>query len=335
MHLLQSSGSFSALKLWRFATSRASLRPVTTTLVVIAHGTIETLADLPAFLREIRHGREPSAELIAELTERYERVGGSPLLANTQAQARALQQKTGLETRVAMRLWSPRIADVLWDKGPEDRIVLVPAAPFSVRVYEAAALRELSQLATPPLLKCIAPWGERRELLDACAAEVLRASDGLPEGSFEVILTAHSLPQFVIDRGDLYGRQFERTAELVNERIQAGFHQLGRAPARVSFCYQSQGAVDGAWLGPDLLSTMRGVRSREKKSVIVSPIGFLTEHIETLFDLDIEARNQAIGLGLQFLRVPALECHPGLITAMAQAVNDCLDGGSDASPQGV
>lgn len=292
---------------------------MTRSLVIVAHGTVETTADLPAFVQEIRRGRPAPAELIRELTHRYDTVGGSPLLEHTRDQARALGDHMGMETRVAMRLSSPRLHDVLVDKGPDDEVILVPAAPFSVAVYEAAAHKELSLLAHPPQLRCVKPWGTAPELIAAYVEGILGAI-GDKSDATHVILSAHSLPQVVIDRGDLYAQQFESTCRLVTEGLRSALAQKGLGPTRVDHCYQSQGAMEGEWLGPDLESTMRAAQKGGAERVIVSPIGFLTEHIETLYDLDVEAAKQAASWGLGWERVPALGSHPGLIAAMAGAV---------------
>lgn len=284
------------------------------TLLIVAHGTVESDDDLPAFLSEIRRGRPAPPELLVELRERYRAVGGSPLLEQTQAQARALGRKLGLEARVAMRLWTPRVETVLADLTARDRVCLVPMAPFSVAVYEQAARTSLAKLVDPPVLQSIAPFGARPELVSAWVSVTQEA---LPSAlaQTEVLLTAHSLPQFVIDSGDAYAREFEQAAGAVAQRL----------PVRSEFAYQSQGAVAGAWLGPSLADKMREAASRGIKQLVVSPIGFLTEHIETLYDLDIEAAGLARELGLRLIRAPALQESPGLIAALAAAVREVID----------
>jgi ferrochelatase len=218
----------------------------------------------------------------------------------------------------------------LADKGPDDHVILVPAAPFSIAVYEAAAHKELSQIADPPRLSCIKPWGAAPDLIAAYVEGVLGAIGERSEGT-HVILSAHSLPQVVIDAGDLYAEQFTNTCELVTEGIQNGLAEQGRAQLKVHACYQSQGAMQGDWLGPDLESTMLAAKTDGAQRLVVSPIGFLTEHIETLYDLDVEAAQRAKSWGMAWQRVPALGSHPGLIAAMAQAASDVGKGTFSAS----
>lgn len=294
---------------------QARLRLVKWTVLLVAHGTVRSLDELPDFVTEIRHGRPAPPELIQELRGRYEAVGGSPLLQLTEELAEAVAARTGLETRIAMRLWQPRVEQVLADRGPEDQILLVPLAPFSVKIYEAAARRALTRHSSPPTLHAVRPWGSEERLVQAWA-EGVRALDP-EEGRAErvVLLSAHSLPRFVIEQGDAYAREFEQAARAV-ERI------LGR-PCRI--VYQSQGALSGEWLGPDLRESMQQARDEGARSVLVAPIGFLSEHIETLYDLDIEAKKQAEELGLGFSRAPTLNSHPELVETIAALIREVQD----------
>lgn len=291
------------------------------TYVLVAHGTIDSLEELPEFLVEIRRGRPASPALIDEMRHRYEQIGHSPLLEHTQRQAAALCELTGRECRVAMRLWKPRFSSVVADLGSNDRVVVIPIAPFSVDVYADAARKELEQLAVErrPQVIAVQPWGAHPRLIDAYVEGIHAAlkehfSTDVPPQA-ELILTAHSLPRRVISAGDRYAELFSQTANLVAAAV--------RLP--VSFCYQSQGADGTDWLGPTLKETMIACATRGVKNVVVAPIGFFAEHVETLYDLDIEARGQAQELGLRLVRVPTLGCAKGLIEALADAAKKALD----------
>lgn len=301
---------------WRIPTAWATLPRVKRVIVLVAHGTVGNLDDLPAFLLRIRRGRPAPPELISEMRARYEAVGGSPHLEETIAQARALAEVTGIETRTAMRLWDPTVAEVTADLGSKDEVILVPLAPYSVAVYEQAARAELALRAGAPKLRCIGPWGQGEELI---RAQVETIRQVLAPGTLEqteVILTAHSLPQAVIDAGDRYAVEFESAAKKVADRLSCS----------TTIAYQSQGAGGGAWLGPTLKEAMTRARAQGKSGVLVAPIGFLSEHIETLYDLDIEARAQARELGIDFARVSTLRTHPGLVGTLGRAVLDLLKG---------
>ncbi len=280
-------------------------------IVLVAHGTVEDLADLPDFLLKIRRGRPAPPELIAEMEARYRAVGGSPHFEETEQQAVALQKATGIEARTAMRLWHPSVTEVTADLGAEDTVLLVPLAPYSVSVYEDAARRELASRADQgPSLLCVEPWGQFEEVIEAQTRLIQDQLEGLPVDSTQTILTAHSLPQAIIDAGDRYAAEFEAAA-----------HRIASAlPTDTSVAYQSQGASAGKWLGPSLEESMRAAKSNGKTHVLVAPMGFLSEHIETLYDLDIEAKQQAEGLGLSFSRVATLRTDPGLVAALARAV---------------
>ncbi len=266
-------------------------------------------------------------QLLQEMRERYERIGQSPLLEHTEAQARALQQLSGRPTRVAMRLSEPRLLDVVADLGPNDGVCLIPIAPFSVGVYASAAARELEQVPPErrPQLAAVEPWGTNPALIREYVAGIEAARDAhFPRTDPEkvtIILTAHSLPNAVIRSGDQYARLFQTTADLVAA-------DLG---VRCETCYQSQGADGADWLGPTLLEVMQECSRREQAGVLVAPIGFLAEHIETLYDLDVEARAQAEALGLGFARAAALCSSAGLVEAIHQAAEATISGADPKS----
>ncbi len=284
-----------------------------TGILLVAHGTVANLDDLPAFVARIRHGRPPPPGLIDALRHRYAAIGGSPLLRVTAEQAEALSARTGLPVLLGMRLWEPSVEAAFREAALHglSRLVLVPLAPFSVDVYAAAARRSLDAVraelgaATPELVVGEA-WGCEPAFIDAqCTA--LQAHLRVDSRESAVMLTAHSLPRAAIRAGDRYQVEVEASARAIAER-------LGR-PCELA--YQSQGADGGEWLGPDLRQTFERLANSGVRQITLSPFGFLADHVETLFDLDIEARAWAGSLGLGFERVPALNSAPGLIEALA------------------
>ena len=283
-------------------------------MLLIAHGTVESTADLPAFLQEIRRGRPAPEGLVEELRRRYDRIGGSPLLRLTEAQAQALASELGLPVFVAMRLWRPRVEQVLRELGSEYRRMCVLAlAPFSAHVYNAAARVEFERTPGCPVPIFVDNWGLEAGLIGAHVAAIEpvleRAGAEAP-----LVLSAHSLPKFVIDHGDPYAGLVAAAAARIGER-------LGRP---IHLAFQSQGADGGEWLGPDLGALLSSLAAEGARSVVVAPFGFLAEHVETLYDVDIEAAEQAKRLGLEFYRVPALNTHPELIHTMAELVRRAL-----------
>lgn len=283
------------------------------TVLLVAHGTITDPQEIPAFLQEIRQGRPAPIELIEEMRARYAAIGGSPLLEQTSEQASALAARLGLPVRVAMRFSEPRVEHVLGDLGPNDSVCLLPAAPLSVPVYEAAARRCLTSLPHPPRLISVAPWAMSPPLIDHWAAAI-RAAALRCAPPCRVLVTAHSLPQIVIDRGDRYQIEFEALARAV----------LAASGTPGEIAYQSQGASGGDWLGPSLASCIERAAADGAASVLVAPVGFLCEHVETLFDLDIEAKAQTEALGLEFARLSTPKAEAGLVAAMESAVRAAL-----------
>jgi protoporphyrin/coproporphyrin ferrochelatase len=285
-------------------------------LLVVAHGTVENLDDLPAFLARIRHGRPASPELLAEVRRRYELIGRSPLLDVTREQARLLGERLGVPAFVAMRLWDPSIESALVEAASHrlERLCVVPLAPFSVHVYVEAARAAAQKLLTSgervPELVTVEAWGEHPAFVSAQAEIVARRASTRDS----IVLTAHSLPLRVIDAGDPYAALAERTATAIGKRLNRD----------CVLSYQSQGADGGQWLGPDLRATLEALAAAGVGEVALSPFGFLSEHVETLYDLDVEAQAWARELGLKLLRVPAIGTHPGLIAALAETAKRAL-----------
>lgn len=290
-------------------------------VLLVGHGTVTDLSQIPDFLRRIRRGRPADAELVQEVRRRYERVGGSPLLDITRRQADLLCDALQVPVHVAMRMADPLLEDVLADlaSAPPRRLIVLPAAPFSVHVYRDATARALERLAARfrqvPELVTVKPWGMQEAFIRG-HVESIRPHLASPQAATALMLTAHSLPLPVIAAGDPYQEQFEQCAREV-----AG--TLGW-PATIA--YQSQGQGGGEWLGPDLRTALEAIRAAGTRRVVLAPIGFLTEHVETLYDLDVEAQQWCQELGLECDRVGALNDSPELIAAMVSAVRDAQDG---------
>jgi len=297
-------------------------------VALVAHGTVSDLDDLREFVQQIRHGRPPSDGLVQELRRRYEAIGGSPLLELTREQARSLSRRLDAPVLVGMRLWRPSVGEVLRAAVGLKirRLVVLPLAPFSVHVYWEAARRSRAELENEigvqlPELVPVGAWGRQVELVRAHAALIRPLIAGARPEDTALVMTAHSLPQRVVDAGDPYQREVEDCAALIGA-------ELG-CPYELAF--QSQGGEGGVWLGPDLAATLERVARAGQRRVVIAPIGFLAEHVETLYDLDIEAAGWARHHGLDFQRVPALNAHPGLIEALARVVELALANGASPS----
>jgi protoporphyrin/coproporphyrin ferrochelatase len=295
---------------------------VSTAVLLTCHGTVERLEDLPAFLANIRRGRPTPEAIVREVTHRFERIGGSPLMRTTAAQAEALAARLGLPVRIAGRLWGPYPAEVVADLVREGATTLIslPLAPQSVDVYHAG-VREAAAAHPGVELRCAPPWGQEPALISAFVEAVDEALARFPaaeRAGVPVILSAHSLPQRIIDMGDPYEQQFKAMAAAV-----AAIVERGGNPVRVAF--QSQGMDGGAWLGPDLPATFAALAEVGARSAVVAPIGFVSDHVETLYDLDIEAPALARKAGLARLeRAPAMNARPRFIDAIEAVVRRML-----------
>ncbi len=298
---------------------------VPTAILLTCHGTVDRIEDLPAFLANIRRGRPTPPAIVAEVTHRFQRIGGSPLMRTTAAQAAALAARIGVPVRIAGRLWGPYPAEVVAELvgAGVTTLISLPLAPQSVDVYHAPVREALAGHArgASVALRCAPPWGLEPALVDAFVEAIDEALARFPEGErarVPVILTAHSLPQRIIDAGDPYERQFREMAAAVEARVEARGN-----PVRVAF--QSQGMDGGAWLGPDLPATFAALAADGARAAIVAPIGFLADHVETLYDLDVEAPLLAAKAGLaRFERAPAPNTRPRFIDALEAVVRRML-----------
>jgi len=277
-------------------------------VLLTSHGTVQELFELPEFLARIRGGRAVSPELLAETERRYALIGSSPLLRTTQEQAALVERRLGIPVLVGMRLSEPTLEEAL-GRAEElglERLALVPLAPYSVHVYVAAAeearKRRLEQGGAAPVLVPAPAWGTHPELVRA-HADAIRAR--LEPGA-RLLFTAHSLPLVALKAGDPYERLVRESAAEIGKA-------LGQA---YELAFQSVGADGGEWLGPSLRQSLEQAKTDGVSRVVLAPIGFLTEHVETLYDLDVEARGWCRELGLELVRVPALGTAPGLIDAL-------------------
>jgi protoporphyrin/coproporphyrin ferrochelatase len=285
-------------------------------VLLVAHGTVQNLDDLAAFLARIRGGRPAPPGFVEELRHRYEAIGGSPLLEVTRAQAQALEQRLGVPVLVGMRLWEPSVEAALEDASRRslERLAVIPLAPFSVHVYWQAAQKSEAAVrargGTTPELVSAPPWGTHPTFVGAHAELIFAHA----HAESLVVLTAHSLPIVALRGGDPYERLVRESADAIAARL--------ARPCELAF--QSQGEGTAEWLGPDLPTILRSARERGISRVAIAPFGFLGEHVETLYDLDIEAKRIAGELGLVFERVPAVGTAPGLIEALEDVARRTL-----------
>jgi len=286
-------------------------------VLLMAHGTPESVDQMPEYLRLVRGGREPSAELIEEMIHNWESIGGrSPLTDLTLQQGRALQKQLasdGLDipVTVGMRNWRPFIADAMRaiEATGARRIIGIPLAPqfstLSVQKYMDAARAALPAGAD---FTCVRSFHDHPLLIEAFAEHV-RAEN--PQPDEDVVFTAHSIPQRVAAKGDPYPDEFAATAKAVAARCGISSYHIA---------YQSAGRTPEPWLGPDLSDLIRARTKSGARSVLIAPIGFVCDHTEILFDIDVQAAAAAHNLGVTLRRTQSLNTSPTFIRALAALV---------------
>lgn len=288
-------------------------------VLLMAHGTPESVDQMADYLRLVRGGREPSAELVEEMTHNWQAIGGrSPLTDITLEQGAALKAelaRNGLDVPVAvgMRNWKPFIADAV--KGLVDagvtKVIGIPLAPqfstLSVQKYMDSAKAVLPASVE---FACVRSFHDHPQLVEAFAEKLAAERPGSGE---EVIFTAHSLPQRVAAGGDTYPDEVSTTAKLVAQR--AGLGAYLRA-------YQSAGRTPEPWLGPELSELIKARASAGVSKILVAPIGFVCDHTEILFDIDVQANEVARELGITLRRTKSLNTSPTFIRALASLVTE-------------
>ena len=289
---------------------------MTPALLLVSHGTVDDLDDLAAFVTNVRRGHPPGAELVAELRRRYEAIGGqSPLNAVSGRLAEKLASRLGVRTAWANRLWRPYVRDVFAElaRGGVGRVAVLPLAQHSAHVYAEDARRSAETVGVA--VACAPGWGQSPALHEAFATRIRRVVGDAARTT--VVLSAHSLPRVVIERGDPYEREVRASAAAVSERLGAG--------VRTVVAFQSQGfGAPGEWLGPDLPTVIAEAAARGDTRVVFAPIGFLADHVEILYDLDIEAASIARERGLSWARVPSLNDDDDFVEVLAAVARPLL-----------
>jgi protoporphyrin/coproporphyrin ferrochelatase len=281
---------------------------VSDAVVLMAYGSPSTAEDVRPYLEDVRSGRPVSDEAVAELTERYRRIGGrSPLDDVTEAQRAALERELELPVFVGMKHWRPRIADAVEAAlaGGATRIVGLVLAPHYSRLSIGGYRDRLEEaLAGRAELVLVESWHDEAAFIEVLADRV-RGTEAW------VVFTAHSLPERILADGDPYRDQLLETARLVAER--AGLE-------RWSFAFQSASSTGEPWLGPDILEELERLRKEGIESVLAAPVGFVSDHLEILWDLDTEAAERAAELRLGFARTASLNDDPAFVKALAGLV---------------
>ena len=295
-------------------------------VLLMTYGSPASLDDVPRYIRAVRGGRDVPPDVVEEMRRRYRVIGGSPLIAITEAQAAALEERLGGEAivRAGMRFSPPTVLDALREiagAGAEVVVAIVMSPQFSPLLMGGygRALDEARAEIGPgaPEVILAGSWHTQPAFIEALAGRIAEALAGLPvaeQSTAPVLLTAHSLPRRVAEQEPDYLAQLEQTARLVAERA-------GLPVERWTFCWQSAGHEPGEWMKPDFADLMPELAAAGHRSVVVAPIQFLADHLEILYDVDVGAREQAEAAGLRFSRIASLNLEPRFIDALAAIVS--------------
>jgi len=288
-----------------------------TAVLLIAHGSPERVEDIPEFLQNISRGRPMAESVVREVQHRYALIGSSPLTRITRQQAEGVARELDMPVYVGMRNWHPYIADTLQQMAFDNvgHAIAICLAPHnsrtSVGLYKQTLFGE--SVAFP--IDFVEEWHDH-PLLIAAFAEKLRTSwvkaCGEQGSRLPVLFTAHSVPQRTITEGDPYAAQTRETAALVAAQVP----EIGAW----RFAFQSQGMSGGEWLGPTVEDTIRALQDEGQTGVFVQPIGFVCDHVEILFDVDILFREFAAGRGMKLYRAESLNDSPTFAKALAEVV---------------
>jgi ferrochelatase len=293
----------------------------------MAYGGPASLGEVAGYLADIRHGRTTPRDVLAEITENYRVIGGgSPLLEVTGRQVAALAAELGSDFRcyLGMRHWAPWIEEVVGEMvedGVTQAVGLVLAPQFSalsVARYQQKVADGLELSRGVMDVRHVSSYHDAPGLVEAFAARVEDGLERWPEDERDrvhVVFSAHSLPLRIISLGDPYGDQCLGTAQLVAERA-------GLPEDRWSWCWQSAGRSPEPWAGPDLGDHLVELSARGVRDVVSVPVGFVSDHVELLFDIDHRAKGIADGLGMRLERPPALNDDPVFVGMLATLVRE-------------
>jgi ferrochelatase len=303
-------------------------------VLLLAHGAPDRLEDIPAFLLNVRDGRKLPDAVVNEIIRRYSLIGGSPLLRLTTLQADGLAKLLGRPVYVGMRNWKPFISEAVRQIKADgvERVVALCLAPqnsrTSIGLYKKYLFEDLERLAPNVEVDFIENWHDHSGLVEAFRERVatalarVQAAAGGPV--VPVIFTAHSVPEKTIQGGDPYEQQVRETAALVAKAV--GLKEY-------SVAFQSQGMTGEAWIGPRVESLIDQLAAQGQRHVLLAPVGFVCDHVEILYDIDIFFCEYGKTRGVTVHRSASLNDSPLFIQALAAIVTERLGEKAEKSRQ--
>ncbi len=291
-------------------------------VLTMAYGGPENLEQVEPYLLDVRGHRPTPPEVVLEIVERYRMIGGrSPILERTQAQAQALEAALNNGTRhfqveAGMRHWHPYIQDVLKEMNRQgvDRLIGLAMAPHYSRMSVEAYFQRIKDAGVPIELVRIDDWHLLPGYIDALTQRVTAALERFPDtvrAEVPIIFSAHSLPERILKWNDPYPTQLIETMNAVIEKLGPHPHE---------FAFQSAAISSEPWLGPDVGAAIDRLAAQGEKNVLVAPIGFVCEHVEIMYDVDIVYKQQADRLGMHLERIQMLDTAPDMIAGLAGLV---------------
>ena len=296
--------------------------PCKLAVLLLAHGSPDSPDDVPEFLQQITRGRPLPDAVVAEVKHRYGLIGRSPLTGITLKQGEAVQKLTGLPTYVGMRNWKPFVGDVVAEmaRAGVQKAITICLAPQNSRT-SVGLYRE--SLGTPPFdVDFVENWHDHPLLIQAFAEKLesgwkkacAEAGTRLP-----ILFTAHSVPRRTVEQGDPYERQAKETAAMVAMQSPSVSVDDWR------FAFQSQGMSGGEWLGPTVESTIDKLHDEGHRGLFIQPIGFVCDHVEVLYDIDIGFRDYAAKKDMRLWRAESLNESPTFAAAVADVVRSRME----------
>jgi protoporphyrin/coproporphyrin ferrochelatase len=282
-------------------------------VVLMAYGSPDTLADVPAYYADIRGGRPIAAEQLEHLVARYRTLDiedSNPLNEITEQTRAALEAELGLPVFTGMRHWQPRIADAAERAlagGARVIVGLVLAPHYSSLSIERYREQLVAAVDGRAELRFVERWGLEPGFLDLLSQ---RVRDAIGEDT-HVVFTAHSLPASILDEGDPYPDELLATCRAIAERLSL---------RDWSFAYQSESPTGVPWLRPDILDHLAALRDQDVEDVLVCPVGFVADHLEIRWDIDTEAAQRAGELGMRLRRIEMPNADPAFVAVLAGIV---------------
>jgi ferrochelatase len=299
-------------------------------ILLLAHGSPDRVDEVPEFLKQITGGRPLPPQVVEEVKHRYGLIGQSPLTCWTMEQRDQLIREISLPVYVGMRNWKPFIPDTvkqMVDDGIQHAIAIC-LAPQNSRTSVGLYRKSLSEQQHPFSVDFVESWHDHPLLVKAfaekCKAGWTRACSEAGT-TVTVIFTAHSVPERTVTEGDPYETQAKHTAELVADAA-------GLRKQDWTFAFQSQGMSGGVWLGPTVEDTIRNLKAKGANGVFIDPIGFLCDHVEILYDIDIAFRQFAEKEGMQLWRAESLNGSPLLTAALSDIARSRMAHPATTSP---